>query len=366
MTRSASAPPITYGNYLRLDTLLDCQRLESAKSRRPAHDEMLFIITHQTYELWFKQILHELDAVLGIMGQPDVPERELGQVLRYLERVVAIQKVLVEQIGILETMTPLDFLDFRDLLAPSSGFQSVQFRHIENKLGLQRTQRVGYNAMPYESALPSASRRGVKAVEGKPNLFTLIEQWLARMPFLRFRDYDFWQAYRQNVEAMLANDRAAIERNEMLTAEAKAIQLRELDKTRENFDTVFDAAHYQALVDGGQRRLSYPAFVSALMISLYRDEPMFHTPFRLLTAVVAVDENLSLWRYRHALMVNRMIGSKIGTGGSSGQEYLQRTVEAHRIFTDYFNLSTYLVPRSMLPPLPQALQRELGFHWHAA
>jgi tryptophan 2,3-dioxygenase len=366
MPRAASTHAITYSSYLQLDTLLDCQQLESAKARKPAHDEMLFIITHQTYELWFKQILHELDTVLSIMGQSIVPERELGQVLHYLERIVVIQKVLVEQIGILETMTPLDFLDFRDLLAPSSGFQSVQFRHIENKLGLQRTQRVGYNAMPYESALPSASRRRVKAIEDRPNLFTLIEQWLARMPFLRFRDYDFWQAYRHNVQAMLAKDRAAIEHNDLLSAEAKAIQLRELDKTRENFNTVFDAARYQALVDGGQRRLTYPAFVSALMISLYRDEPMFHTPFRVLTAMVAVDENLSLWRYRHALMVNRMIGSKIGTGGSSGQDYLHRTVEAHRIFTDYFNLSTYLVPRSMLPPLPEALQRELGFHWHAA
>ena len=362
----AGAHTITYSGYLQLDTLLDCQRLESAKAHKPAHDEMLFIVTHQTYELWFKQILHELDTVLSIMGQAVVPERELGQVLHYLERIVVIQKVLVEQIGILETMTPLDFLDFRDLLAPSSGFQSVQFRHIENKLGLQRTQRVGYNAMPYESALPTASRRKVKATEDKPNLFTLIEQWLTRMPFLRFRDYDFWQAYRHNVQAMLAKDRAAIEHNELLSAEAKTIQLRELDKTRENFDTVFDAARYQALVDGGLRRLTYPAFVSALMISLYRDEPMFHTPFRVLTAMVAVDENLSLWRYRHALMVNRMIGSKIGTGGSSGQDYLHRTVEAHRIFTDYFNLSTYLVPRSMLPPLPEALQRELGFHWHAA
>jgi tryptophan 2,3-dioxygenase len=365
MARSAHTS-LTYSSYLQLDTLLDCQRLQSAKARKPAHDEMLFVITHQTYELWFKQVLHELDAVLAIMGQPVVPERELGQVLHYLERVSAIQRVLVEQIGILETMTPLDFLDFRDLLAPSSGFQSVQFRHIENKLGLLRTQRVCYNAMPYEAALPADARRKVRAAEGKVSLFTLLEQWLSRMPFLRFRDYDFWQAYRHNVQAMLAADRAAIERNELLSREAKAIQLRELDKTRDNFDTVFDAERYQALVDSGQRRLSYPAFLSALMISLYRDEPMFHTPFRVLTAVVAVDENLSLWRYRHALMVNRMIGSKIGTGGSSGQDYLQRTVEAHRIFTDYFNLSTYLVPRSMLPPLPRALQRELGFHWHAA
>ncbi|HTT37057.1 MAG TPA: tryptophan 2,3-dioxygenase family protein [Burkholderiales bacterium] len=367
MARAASRrTALTYNSYLELGTLLDCQRLESAKAGKPAHDEMLFIVTHQTYELWFKQILHELDAVLTIMGQPVVPERELSQVLRYLERTGAIQKVLLEQIGVLETMTPLDFLDFRDLLAPSSGFQSVQFRHIENKLGLKRTQRLTYNAMPYESALPSASQRQVRATESDSNLFALLEQWLARMPFLRFREYDFWHAYSQNVQAMLAKDRAAIEHNALLSAEAKAIQLRELDKTAESFGTVFDAERYQALVDAGQRRLSYAAFVSALMIHLYRDEPIFHTPFRILTEIVAIDESLTLWRYRHALMVNRMIGSKIGTGGSAGQDYLKRTVEAHRIFTDYFDLSTYLVPRSMLPPLPEELQRQLGFHWRGA
>jgi len=360
----AGAPAsLTYSSYLALDTLLDCQKLKSAESGKTAHDELLFIITHQTYELWFKEILHELDAVLAIMGQPSVPERELGRVLRYLRRVVAIQKVLVEQIAILETMTALDFLEFRDLLAPSSGFQSVQFRHIENKLGLRRTQRLTYNAMDYEAALPDASQRQVRAVESAGSLFALVEQWLARMPFLRFRDYDFWLAYSHNVKAMLDKDQLAIERNALLSPEAKAIQLRELDKTRENFDTVFDAERYQALVESGQRRLPYAAFISALMIHLYRDEPMFHTPFEILTEMVAIDESLSLWRYRHALMVNRMIGAKIGTGGSSGQDYLRRTVDAHRIFTDFFNLSTYLVPRSMLPPLPEALQRELGFHW---
>ena len=364
MARAPDPGSLTYTDYLHLDSLLDCQELQSANAGTPAHDEMLFIVTHQTYELWFKEILHELDAVLSVMGQSAVPERELGTVLHYLERIGGIEKVLVEQIGVLETMTPLDFLEFRDLLAPSSGFQSVQFRHIENKLGLKRTQRLTYNAMPYESTLPSSSQHQVRAMEGKLDLFTLIEQWLGRMPFLRFQDYDFWQSYRRNVEAMLQKDRAAIEHNQLMSAEAKAIQLAELDKTRESFDTVFEAARYQALLDGGQRRLSYPAFISALMIHLYRDEPMFHTPFRILTEVVEIDENLSLWRYRHALMVNRMIGTKIGTGGSSGQDYLRRTVDAHRIFADFFNLSTYLVPRSLLPPLPPELQRELGFRWH--
>jgi tryptophan 2,3-dioxygenase len=101
------------------------------------------------------------------------------------------------------------------------------------------------------------------------------------------------------------------------------------------------------------------------MIMLYRDEPILQNPFRLLTALVAIDENLSLWRYRHALMVQRMIGAKIGTGGSSGQDYLRRTVEAHRVFLDFFNLSTYLIPRSMLPALPAELREQLGFRFDA-
>ena len=345
--------------------MLDCQELQSVKADKPAHDEMLFIVTHQAYELWFKEILHELDAVSSIMGQPAVPERELGTVLRYLERIVTIQKVLVEQIGILETMTPLDFLEFRDLLSPSSGFQSVQFRHIENKLGLKRTQRLTYNAMPYESVLPSASQRQLRALEGRRNLFASDRAmaWPHAVPALsglRLLAVVSAQRRRRCCKGTAPRSSTA----NCYRRRPRRFSWRELDKTRENFETVFDAARYQAVLDAGQRRLSYPAFISALMIHLYRDEPIFHTPFRILTEVIAIDENLSLWRYRHALMVNRMIGSKIGTGGSSGQDYLRRTVDAHRIFTDFFNLSTYLLPRSLLPPLPEELQRALGFHWN--
>jgi len=102
------------------------------------------------------------------------------------------------------------------------------------------------------------------------------------------------------------------------------------------------------------------------MITLYRDEPLLQSPFRLLVALVKIDENLSLWRHRHALMVHRMIGTKIGTGGSSGQQYLQRTVEAHRVFLDFFNLSTFLIPRSLRPPLPSELRAQLDFRWTGA
>src|SRR5512135_2925101 len=116
--------PLYYADYIQLDRLLDCQRLESARRGRPAHDEMLFIIIHQAYELWFKQIMFEVESVTGIMQQPAINDNspELQTVVHRLNRVNTIMKVLVHQMDIMETMTPMDFLDFRDLLRPASGF----------------------------------------------------------------------------------------------------------------------------------------------------------------------------------------------------------------------------------------------------
>jgi tryptophan 2,3-dioxygenase len=185
------------------------------------------------------------------------------------------------------------------------------------------------------------------------------------MPFVQFRDFDFWREYRANVTRMLDEDRETIARRAQLPEVARQAQLEELDRTRTTFDSVFDPEKHEALRAAGERRLAYPAFLAALMIMLYRDEPILQSPFRLLTALVDIDEGLALWRYRHALMVHRMIGAKIGTGGSSGQDYLRRTIEAHRVFLDFFNLSTYLIPRSLLPRLPPELERALGFRWGA-
>jgi tryptophan 2,3-dioxygenase len=310
-------------------------------------------------------VLHELDAVLAIMGADSVDEKDVGRALHYLERVIRIQGVLVDQIDVLETMTPLDFLDFRNLLTPSSGFQSAQFRQLENRLGLRRTQRLRYNEADYEDSLDAPDRAAVGAAEGAPSLFDVVEAWLARMPFVALDTFDFWREYRANVGRMLDEDRATIEGKAQLSDAARRAQLDELERTRETFESAFGRAKYEALRAAGQRRLSYEAFLGALMIMLYRDEPILHNPFRLLTALVTIDENLSLWRYRHALMVHRMIGSKIGTGGSSGQDYLRRTVESHRVFLDFFNLTTYLIPRSLLPRLPDGLRSQLGFRWNA-
>ena len=155
MSAASEQRPVYYHDYLQLDRLLDSQRPLSTEQGRPAHDELLFIVVHQAYELWFKQILHELEAVRAVFDQPTVPERSMGRVVGHLERVHAIQRVLIDHLDVLETMTPLDFLEFRDLLVPASGFQSLQFRSIENLLGLDPGRRLLINA---PSTSPGSAR----------------------------------------------------------------------------------------------------------------------------------------------------------------------------------------------------------------
>jgi tryptophan 2,3-dioxygenase len=355
--------PVDYGEYLRLDTLLSSQVLKSAETGAPAHDEMLFIVVHQAYELWFKQILHELGSVMRLFHHDSVDERSVGVAVARLERVVEIQKILLDQLRVLETMTPLDFLEFRDLLVPASGFQSVQFRLIENRLGLRRGGRAPLERTPAPEKLSDAQREALRRSEEEPPLFELVERWLERTPFLEVPGFQFWEQYGAAVRRMLEADRATIESNPTLSAPERETQLRELERTERSFAAVLDEGAHEKLRASGERRLSHRATRAALFIHLYRDQPILHLPFRLLRTLVDVDELLAAWRYRHALMVHRMIGTKIGTGGSSGHQYLLATVERNKVFTDLFNLSTFLISRSALPPLPQGLERRLGFYF---
>lgn len=358
---SKAYPPVEYSEYLKLKSLLTSQSPKSAEHGRPAHDEMLFIVVHQAYELWFKQVLHELDSVMALFREESVDERSIGVAVSRLLRIVEIQRVLIEQLRVLETMTPLDFLDFRDMLLPASGFESVQFRLIELKLGLRREQRVKIERL---SAPPlEAQRRALEDAEGSPSLFALVERWLERTPFLELPGYQFWQSYRQAVDAMLLRDRRTIEESRLLSENERRAQLQELELTRGGFLALFDERTHQRLMAEGQRRLSFRATLAALLIHLYREQPILHLPFRFLTALVDIDELLASWRYRHALMVHRMIGAKIGTGGTSGHRYLLATVERHKVFTDLYNLSTFLISRSALPALPPDVERRLGFYY---
>lgn len=356
-------PPIGYAEYLKINELLRLQKKRSDEFGAPAHDEMLFIITHQTYELWFKQILTELDSVLEVFNQIRIDEVEMGKAVARLRRITEIQKLLIQQVTVLETMTPLDFLDFRDQLHPASGFQSVQNRLIENKLGLHPEARLAYNSRPYHSFVPTEEKAALLASEQAPSLFDLVDRWLARTPFLRIEKFDFWQVYRKTVEHMFQDDRMTVENHPLLGPADKERNLQEIESAGATFTALFDEARFEKLREDGYFRLSYRALHAALFIHLYRDQPVLNLPFQLLTALQDIDELMTTWRYRHALMAHRMLGRKIGTGGSSGAQYLKATTDKHRIFGDFFNLATFLVPRSRLPALPKEVATTLGFFY---
>ncbi len=350
-----------YGDYLQLDKLLDSQHPVSDSPSGPAHDEMLFIVVHQAYELWFKQILHELRSIIGMFGDDIVDDRQMGRMVARLERIHKIQRLLVSQIDVIETMTPLDFLEFRDLLIPASGFQSIQFKEVEIALGLKRKRRLPADRDFIYSRLSDADRQRMERAEQETSLLDVTESWLERLPFLQFGDFDFWKAYDQAVQKMLASDCQIIQNNPTLPTVVRDQQLRELEITRTRFDALLDAEKFMQLYHEGEFRLSHSATLAALFINLYRDEPMLQLPFRYLTALVELDELLTSWRSRHAIMVHRMLGDRIGTGGSSGHDYLSRTTRQNRVFVDLFNLSTFLIPRSDLPQLPESVIDSMRF-----
>ena len=255
----------SYGDYLKVDELLALQR---PLSEGPEHDEMLFIVIHQVYELWFRQILHELDHLEQLLAQND------GAHARgTLKRILTILKVLVAQIDILETMTPLEFLSFRDRLEFGSGFQSHQFREIEFALGwkdataLERYPAGGEVRRRLEQRLGSAS---------------------------------LWDSFLRHLAANgVPVPRADLER----------------DVTR--------------------RVASSPDLREAL-IAVYRSDPWLA---ELCERLVDLDEGIMEWRYRHVKMVQRTIGTRRGTGGSAGAEYLLATLN-QPLFPDLWAIRT--------------------------
>jgi tryptophan 2,3-dioxygenase len=345
-----------YADYLRLDQLLALQAPESERLGRPAHDELLFIIVHQAYELWFKQILHELDRIQDDFAQEPMEDESLGRIVHALDRIEEILKLLVQQLDVLETMTPLDFLDFRDLLIPASGFQSVQFRAIEIRLGLKSEDRLLFADKPFEALLSAADRDRIRRAESEPKLIDQLDRWLARTPFVELSDYDFHSAYRRAVIDALTTDAQRVRASEAMSEARREAEAMAIDAALERFRAIFEPEPEKS-----PWRMSLAAVEAALFITVYRDEPVLQLPFRLLAALMDVEETLTLWRYRHSLMVRRMIGVKVGTGGSSGHDYLHRTAEQHQIFADLFGLSSYLIPRSALPRLPPAVKARMGF-----
>ncbi len=357
---------IHYNSYLQLDAILGAQNLRSEKvGERSAHEEMLFIITHQAYELWFKQIIHELKSVARMFGKKNIDERNMGVVVSRLERVDKIMGLLVQQVEVMETMTPLDFLDFRNYLFPASGFQSFQFRIIENLMGLSEKDRTIYGNHHYAAFFPEDQKIALEAISKNGTLSDFIERWLERTPFINVDDFDFLKLYKQAVERMIAKEQEAIRSSGYLSAEEKEMRLKMLGTRDTFFQSVLDPKVHAELKEKGKLTFSYEATLAALFINLYRDEPILHLPFRLLGILVELDAKFTTWRYRHAQMVLRMLGKKIGTGGSSGYDYLIETAMEHTFFSDLHHISTLLIPRSELPKLPENVKKELNFYFTA-
>jgi tryptophan 2,3-dioxygenase len=199
--------------------------------------------------------------------------------------------------------------------------------------------------------------------EKEPSLFSLIEAWLERTPFLEFKNFLFWDQYSDAVKNMLAEDKKHISENPNLSPDEKAFHLKEYAATESNFDAILDEKAHNELIKSGHRRLSHKATQAALLIFLYRDYPILHLPFKLLSKLIDLDESLTAWRHQHALLAQRMIGTKIGTGGTTGNAYLAKAAETHKVFSDFANLSTYLIPRSALPDLPENIVKNLGFYY---
>lgn len=337
-----------YSDYLELATILDSQHPKSDLKT----DEMLFIIIHQAYELWFKMVIHELDRVREIFSQDNVNDNagEMSIAVHKLKRVAKIFEVVNQQVNILETMTPMDFLEFRDLLQPSSGFQSLQFRIIEAKLGLKMEQR--YKANYYKNTRPGGfdqqDYKTINQVETEATLKGLVIQWAERTPFF---DESLWTEYQSQfpVEDGLQkfwNDYKQIYKNSLTTP----VEMRQMEELKRIF--------YKE----GLGEFSVGAMRAVLFIMLYRNLPIFQQPFDLLTTLIDIDELLSQFRYKHMLMARRMIGMRAGTGGTSGAGYLEGALRQHYIFKELTEVSTFLVERSRLPNLPSAVRERMSFN----
>ncbi|CAJ0942507.1 unnamed protein product, partial [Mesorhabditis belari] len=357
----------TYGDYLQLGKLLSCQRLQSTEGGHTVNDEHLFIVIHQAYELWFKQIIFDIDIVRGLLNNCVVDETKTLRIVSGLERTVRILKLLADQMHILETMSPLDFVEFRKFLTPASGFQSLQFRLLENKLGVLPERRIRYNAQHYKKVFEhSAELDALEKSETEPSLLRLMESWLERTPGLKGpngkEEEGFWSQYEQAVNRYLDDLKKDAENPEHPDPVRDQL-IAEYHKTSDSFRSILDVEKHNQQRKYMDRVLSHEAMKGALMIYFYREMPRFSQPYQILTYLMDIDSLFTKWRYNHVMLVQRMLGSKQGTGGSSGFLYLRSTVsDKYKVFLDLFNLSTWLIPRQYIPQLSPRMVKTLSEH----
>ncbi|CAH1239220.1 TDO2 [Branchiostoma lanceolatum] len=300
---------LVYGNYLQLEKILGAQARESEKHGRPAHDEHLFIVVHQAYELWFKQMIWELDSITGILETRDyreVRDNKMRLILSRGDRIKEILKVVVQQVSIVETIEPLDFVDFR-----------------------QEDRVKEYRFTPVNA--DDAGK--LSNSEKQKSLLQLVQTWLENT-FDNEAGGSFWTCYEDRIKQRLSGIKDESKRR----------------ATKEMFDNIVDEAKHDGLFNEGKRKLSHRALKGALMITYKRDELKFQEAYKFLRMLVDIDELLYRWRWNHVMMVQRMLGDKPGTGGG-GYKYLRSTVcdsDNYKVFLDLFNIATFLIPTDVI------------------
>lgn len=347
--------PLTYWRYLHLDKMLNLQN----GAGEPGPDELHFIIVHQTFELWFKLILSQLRLARDHLASPKVPEEKIPFVVHHLGRVNEILRLGVEQFRVMETLPPQDFLAFRDSLFPASGFQSFQLREVEILLGLDDQLRIQYAGVdPLEHIRKFGQENPedawvwerVQRARGEVTIRQALHAWLARTPI-----HGSTPAGPEDVAAVDAFLQDYFERSEKYHRGSIENLVKGLGEGARPAITAKVEAALQSL-----RGFLFPespvlrrAHAGLLFIESYRDLPLLAWPRLLLDTIVEVEEQMILFRHRHARMVERTIGRRVGTGGSSGVEYLDQTT-SYRLFPELWQVRSALLPRDLLPAVREA------------
>lgn len=347
-------PALSYWRYLHLGDLLRLQ--QGATAPDPSPDELHFIIVHQTYELWFKLVLSQLRLARDHLAAPQVAETEIPFVVHHLSRVNEILRLAVDQFRVMETLPPQDFLAFRDSLFPSSGFQSFQLREVEIVMGFDEAGRISYGgANPLDHIRSFGQRDGsdawvwerIEQARKERSLRSALHEWLSRTPIHGSMPGD--PDDERIVREFLDDYYARSERYHLASVEHLVAGLGEEARPATTARVHASLQGLRAFLLPDDPRLRR-VHAGLLFIESFRDLPLLAWPRLLLDTAVEAEQQLLLFRNRHARMVERIIGRRIGTGGSSGVDYLDQTTK-YRIFPELWQVRSALLPSDLLPPV---------------
>lgn len=356
--------PANYWDYIRVEDLLNLQSGVDASEADLSDDEVRFIVIHQIDELWFKVVLRELVSARNLFAKPRVPEDALAGAVNGLKRITLCFELAATHFRLMETMRTQDYLLFRDKLNPASGFQSAQMREIEVLMGLPDEDRIPFgNEGSYLDALKShdgtpspAHARVVKRLADTPTLKAAVDAWLHRTPIHGSSPDSpgdeavvatFTQRYLQGHERLCERALEHAVRVQALTpADTERLRARyrgQLQGARRHLEAEDVPAERRAFV----RRLR----AAILFVDSNRTLPLLSWPGQIIDGLIETEQAMLAFRQRHARMVERVIGRRVGTGGSDGVAYLDQTALKYRVFTEIWAARTLLLPPDLCPPV---------------